>query len=359
MPHALNIILHLKILNPSSSPPPSRSALHVQSRSYWAPANIGPYSQATSTTLSPGATQISIAGQIPLLPSSMSLPGASSSSPLQDFSLQATLALQHLFRIAFATSTRWLPGAIAYLPVSTSLPPPPLLARLLSRTWTLAHEDPTPTSSAPPSPTLDLWAEKHDAAMRSLGREERPGFPDPGVCEGEVGAGPVFVVVVQELPRGAMVEWHALGGVGGEGLKVCFFLSFLFLLILLFLYPLISYHITSYNLPSFLTHSPTHPLIKQTNKQTRLTSHPILPAHHKHHLNIQFPNPQNAKRLLLLLLSLTHHHNKPPIQQQQQSLHTLSKPLFSTLPIPTRIPNRSRANTASLYRRGDFRRDRR
>lgn len=42
-----------------------RKGLHVQSRSYWAPANIGPYSQAIS---SDADGLVYLAGQIPLIP---------------------------------------------------------------------------------------------------------------------------------------------------------------------------------------------------------------------------------------------------------------------------------------------------
>ena len=67
-----------------------RKALHVQSRSYWAPANIGPYSQAVSAPLSKTRLAgeaidgdvnddnieqiiVHMAGQIPLVPSTMDL----------------------------------------------------------------------------------------------------------------------------------------------------------------------------------------------------------------------------------------------------------------------------------------------
>ncbi|GAA6054795.1 hypothetical protein JCM3770_007438 [Rhodotorula araucariae] len=81
-----------------------RRALHVQSMSYWAPANIGPYSQAILT-----ANRLYIAGQIPLLPASLALPAPSSSSsstapaPAAQFAFDAALALQHVTRVARAS----------------------------------------------------------------------------------------------------------------------------------------------------------------------------------------------------------------------------------------------------------------
>ncbi|PWY98963.1 hypothetical protein BCV70DRAFT_201181 [Testicularia cyperi] len=66
-----------------------RRALHVQGRSYWAPANIGPYSQAVVV-----AERIWIAGQIGLIPSTLELEN--------DGAMQAALALQHARRIVQA-----------------------------------------------------------------------------------------------------------------------------------------------------------------------------------------------------------------------------------------------------------------
>ncbi|KAJ7228530.1 hypothetical protein GGX14DRAFT_613390 [Mycena pura] len=71
-----------------------RRALHVQSLSYWAPANIGPYSQAVLVD-----ELIFVSGQIGLIPSSLSLP-----SP-QSLALETALALQHVSRVASALST--------------------------------------------------------------------------------------------------------------------------------------------------------------------------------------------------------------------------------------------------------------
>ncbi|CAG8498267.1 10710_t:CDS:10 [Ambispora leptoticha] len=58
----------------------SRQVMHVQSLSYWAPANIGPYSQAIITH-----NHVYIAGQIGLIPSSLELPS------LNDFKVKTTI----------------------------------------------------------------------------------------------------------------------------------------------------------------------------------------------------------------------------------------------------------------------------
>ncbi|KIM68824.1 hypothetical protein SCLCIDRAFT_13563 [Scleroderma citrinum Foug A] len=96
-----------------------RKSLHVQSLSYWAPANIGPYSQAINI---PPWTFVS--GQIGLLPASLSLPASSRIPPpyppaakvesvdvskcLGDSSLplETSLVLQHTARVIRAA-----PGA--------------------------------------------------------------------------------------------------------------------------------------------------------------------------------------------------------------------------------------------------------
>ena len=67
----------------------TRKAMHVQSVSHWAPANIGPYSQAVEL-----ADQwIFISGQIGLVAGSMTLPEPPS------FSAECALSLRHAQRI--------------------------------------------------------------------------------------------------------------------------------------------------------------------------------------------------------------------------------------------------------------------
>jgi len=71
--------------------PGRRTALHVQGLSYWAPANIGPYSQAVLTD-----ERMFISGQIGLTPASLSLP------PPQDSATEIALVFQHTARVADA-----------------------------------------------------------------------------------------------------------------------------------------------------------------------------------------------------------------------------------------------------------------
>ncbi|KAJ3882965.1 hypothetical protein F5051DRAFT_392889 [Lentinula edodes] len=73
-----------------------RQALHVQSQSYWAPANIGPYSQAILA-----GERLLISGQIGLLPSSIALP-----SP-RSLATETALAIQHADRVVAALRNGW------------------------------------------------------------------------------------------------------------------------------------------------------------------------------------------------------------------------------------------------------------
>ncbi|CDO71303.1 hypothetical protein BN946_scf184908.g60 [Trametes cinnabarina] len=75
----------------AESTPTARQALHVQGLSYWAPANIGPYSQAIVAD-----ERIFISGQIGLIPSSLTLP-----SP-QSLAFEIALAFQHVHRVVDA-----------------------------------------------------------------------------------------------------------------------------------------------------------------------------------------------------------------------------------------------------------------
>lgn len=68
--------------------PPARQALHVQGLSYWAPANIGPYSQAILVD-----DRIFVSGQIGLEPPTLTLPSPSS------LPLELTLSAQHADRV--------------------------------------------------------------------------------------------------------------------------------------------------------------------------------------------------------------------------------------------------------------------
>ncbi|CAE6478441.1 unnamed protein product, partial [Rhizoctonia solani] len=90
--------------HPTSNP---RSGLHVQGISYWAPANIGPYSQAITAQC-----QTFVSGQIGLIPAQMSFPSPPS------FATEAALAFQHAERILDALkdgATSVIQGVIVWV----------------------------------------------------------------------------------------------------------------------------------------------------------------------------------------------------------------------------------------------------
>jgi diphthine-ammonia ligase len=242
--------------------PDQRQGLHVQSRSYWAPANIGPYSQAISVPLaslsggegdagggdgdvssgsgSGTARLVSVAGQIPLVPATMALPhpplgdnngdGDEGDSMLR---LQLTLSLQHLWRIGVEVGVQWWSSAVAYFPASASVSAPvseeeekgereemaAAKARLASRAWRAAHvsasgdgdEDDEDDENGP-----DLWDRRYNPEYMTFaggggGGEKTgpPALPDRSVLRGvETSKGavpPLFAAEVDELPRGAGV----------------------------------------------------------------------------------------------------------------------------------------------------------
>ncbi|KAI1734330.1 hypothetical protein F4680DRAFT_438766 [Xylaria scruposa] len=249
--------------------PHERRGLHVQSRSYWAPANIGPYSQAIAFPLLPlliadAATRedgeheqlshvsntllaVSIAGQIPLLPASMALPSSSTPNLVE---LQITLALQHLWRVGIEMQVRWWTSAVAYFPASSSAEMMRHQAILAATAWKAAHlwpdwssgdvedeghdvsdEDEDEDDAGP-----DLWDRRYNAQFMTYGGgEEEESFPlslpnwsvlkdlyasmdddEDGRSRADVSLKNklatipfFFAAEVEELPRQAGVEWHA------------------------------------------------------------------------------------------------------------------------------------------------------
>ncbi len=237
-----------------------RQGLHVQSRSYWAPANIGPYSQAVSV---PAASLfsdhidarstpriVSVAGQIPLVPATMELPdqavearatesGSDSGSPASapaSFAFQATLALQHLWRIGLDVGVQWWSSAVAYVPAETADGPSSGAvslaekAVLVARAWRAAHawqpsteEDGDEEDEDGP----DLWDRRFDARYvlfnDDAGDDDAPRLPDWRVVAAASDSSglpqlpPVFLAEVHGLPRAAPVEWHAHAGFSQVG----------------------------------------------------------------------------------------------------------------------------------------------
>ncbi|KAL3423981.1 ATP-binding endoribonuclease [Phlyctema vagabunda] len=224
MPAHTNVTIHLHIRTCISTDPlQDKRSLHVQSRSYWAPANIGPYSQAVSFS---SQSLVSIAGQIPLVPASMLLP--SLSDPTESFAMQTVLSLQHLWRIGTEMQVRWWSSSVVYLCASpaSSLP---LVERvvLCCKSWDILHDQPSvpDTEKEDEEEGRDLWEEHNYRTMQTYGaRDVGRSIPDWEAVrcfdktqgqeiQKDVVPPPLFVVEVQELPRNSEVEWHAHLGI--------------------------------------------------------------------------------------------------------------------------------------------------
>jgi diphthine-ammonia ligase len=200
-----------------------RQGLHVQSRSYWAPANIGPYSQAITVLLSTGdgsqnLRTVSIAGQIPLIPATMVLPEVSTTSS----QLQIALSLQHLWRIAVDMKVQWWSSAVAYFSTATSDAARQRRAKMVGYAWAEANrpieEDEDEDAQ------LDPWDLKHNSEHMTLGNAEDQDpapLPDWSLLplrqqnDWKSRLPPVFSVEIDSLPRQAEVEWHAHVGIAG------------------------------------------------------------------------------------------------------------------------------------------------
>lgn len=214
----------------------TKDGLHVQSRSSWAPANIGPYSQAVAipvfsppSSLLDGEEQgskaapagVYVAGQIPLIPASMDVLGEE-----EGFGAQTCLALQHVWRIGVAMSVQWWMGAVAFLadspsPAGTKDGEKKLEMENGARTtwsaWKNMH-DPTffaHAESDDDDDGRDPWDRKYGqwGGEWAAKHEEERQLPDFGLVHGrkEEEAPGFFAVQVDQLPRGCAVEWQVLG----------------------------------------------------------------------------------------------------------------------------------------------------
>jgi diphthine-ammonia ligase len=234
--------------------------LHVQSRSYWAPANIGPYSQAIAVPLSALSSRplalrekdnteeesqadkselVFIAGQISLVPSTMNIfkfddfnfhdiAASLASTSDHDFVLQTVLSLQHLWRIGRAMNVKWWTSGIAFL--SRSSPEHGQQnAVTASKAWKAIHEHLWKTwknslvqNSDDDDEDIDVWDLKNRVGSTALSSshedDTRVGLDLPcfSVVEGAKDSDvapipPIFVVEVDSLPRGAAIEWCSAG----------------------------------------------------------------------------------------------------------------------------------------------------
>lgn len=207
--------------------PGEREGLHVQSRSYWAPANIGPYSQAIKQRPS-GETaggQVYIAGQIPLEPASMQLPASlgSPKEPTADFTLQSVLALQHLDRIGKVMKMKQWTYGIAFL--ASSGVDQTVIARrsdIARHAWKEYHSLSSGSTGAAEvnedeSEDFDVWDQQRGSRQR--GWQSYVSAPENHTTLDEGLPSPIAqmsVVTSDSLPRGADIEWVGFGNSMGN-----------------------------------------------------------------------------------------------------------------------------------------------
>lgn len=193
-------------------PQDQRRGLHVQSRSYWGPANIGPYSQAMSVPIPLNSGQlVYVAGQIPLESASMELASRSPETVqtwFENFSLRAVLSLQHMWRIGVAMNVDWWLGAVAFLTgdcIDTK-------ARVAWSVWKKLHT--RPEEMEEDEPVLDAWDIKYGRRGDELpSKPAESNLPNFSVVLSDMThpIPPFFAVHVEQLPRGSDIEWQGMG----------------------------------------------------------------------------------------------------------------------------------------------------
>lgn len=106
---------------------PKRQGIHIRSLSYWAPHNIGPYSQSIVDE-SETYKLATISGQIPLVPATMTL------SSTSDNSLSSYLCMQHFHRVKALVQVKEIGAAVCFVT-------DPTLAQVATTSWKLyIHE---------------------------------------------------------------------------------------------------------------------------------------------------------------------------------------------------------------------------
>lgn len=200
-----------------------RHGLHVQSQSYWAPANIGPYSQAVSVPTSSAADEaaqriVYIAGQIPLIPASMALDSPKAAEgDLDGFIRQAALAAQHFIRIGRAMHVKAWARGIAFI---TAVTPDDAekKANLTRRVWEALHrsgEDASDPEEEVDDEGFDVWNVRH-GTQRSFQMQDsgQHHLRQTGGTEQDIPH--LEVIQVEALPRGASIEWAVYGLTANE-----------------------------------------------------------------------------------------------------------------------------------------------
>ena len=224
LPLGCELIVHASA---SFADPALHHALYVRSISYWAPANIAPYSQAIKLAPrlgksglnedGPSMLAVPTSGQIPLVPMTMNLPTLAEMFPYLssggEIGFRIALAAQHLWRVGQVMKVKWWTDAVAFIaageePSVNSSRSVAKHVSIATKFWLercrLDHpvfEEDSPTEDEGADP--ELQRQQLDWSL-----VEHETKDDPSAC---VQAIPFFTVEVQALPRGVSVEFHATG----------------------------------------------------------------------------------------------------------------------------------------------------
>lgn len=248
LPQGIDVVLSVTIEGYQAA---RRKGLHVQSRSYWAPANIGPYSQAIAVPAwleasmsfeerSKGPEIVYVAGQIPLVPGTMELFSVqdgflfgldNTQSPDFGFHVQSILSLQHLWRIGRAMHISWWVGAVAFITHSQQAKEAARRAATAISAWYMIHKHcwkkfkSKSTKDGKEAGDVDVWDSRNNLAFGQTTsfvdneddddddtRPSLPKFSSIHASESsELTIPPCYVVEIQELPRGSDIEWLSTG----------------------------------------------------------------------------------------------------------------------------------------------------
>ncbi len=202
--------------------------LHVQSISYWAPANIGHYSQAINVQIlligGNDEEVVHLAGQIPLVPSSMQL--------LQEgFLDQAILSLQHLWRVGQSVGVDWWTHGVAYL-ANADIREIQRRAKVAWEIWKGANTTALDGAGEEQddlegdSGNFDAWDLKHNyqfqpdvvlskqstnSHLHKLPNHDILAKDSPSMQATNAKTPPFLAAHLCSLPRSAPIEWHSLG----------------------------------------------------------------------------------------------------------------------------------------------------
>ena len=212
LPEGVRLMVSCVVDLDLSSP---RNGLHVQSRSYWAPANIGPYSQAISVPWRQEKeySLVYVAGQIPLVPASMEVLQADEGKDedIELFVKRTYLGLQHLWRIGRAMNVGWWTGGLAFVTGPGDMQ---TKARLAWEAWREVHQLELWEKDDEEEDGLDVWYRRY-GGMGRLGKNTAEVQPLPDFARFLDSASPnvpgFMAVEVDELPRGCEIEWQSLG----------------------------------------------------------------------------------------------------------------------------------------------------